>query len=188
MARPNTVENDQLIERLSRVFRTVGFEGATLAALAAASGLKKASLYHRFPGGKEQMASEVLAAAGAWLTENVLDPLRADEEPAKRLNHLCARLSSFYEEGQRSCLLNMLAASYAEQGPFDTAIKNMLEAFIAALAQVLMDAGMTPAKARTRSQFAVAQIHGSLVLCRGMNTTRPFKDCLAWIRNELIVG
>ncbi|MEO0971892.1 MAG: helix-turn-helix domain-containing protein, partial [Pseudomonadota bacterium] len=60
MPRPASINDDDLLDRLSSVFREVGYEEASMALLASASGLKKASLYHRFPGGKEQMAREVL--------------------------------------------------------------------------------------------------------------------------------
>jgi len=62
MARRATIEDDDLICKLTDVFRNVGYDGASLAVLADATGLKKASLYHRFPGGKEQMAEEVFKA------------------------------------------------------------------------------------------------------------------------------
>jgi TetR/AcrR family transcriptional regulator, lmrAB and yxaGH operons repressor len=63
MARTQSISEADLIGRLSLVFRDRGYEGAALADLASAAGLKKASLYHRFPGGKQQMAEEVMAAA-----------------------------------------------------------------------------------------------------------------------------
>ena len=71
------VDPDDLIDRLLEVFRTVGYDGATLSKLSQATGLQRASLYHRFPGGKKAMAAAVLAHAGAWLDTHVLAPLTA---------------------------------------------------------------------------------------------------------------
>ena len=51
---------EEAIAQLSKVFRQYGYEGATLARLSAATGLRKASLYHHFPKGKEKMAAAVL--------------------------------------------------------------------------------------------------------------------------------
>ena len=50
MARPQSVQDQDLMQRLSCVFRDVGYDGASLSILSEATGLKKASLYHRFPG------------------------------------------------------------------------------------------------------------------------------------------
>ena len=58
MVRTATVSDVELIERLAKVFKDYGYQGASMSIIAKASGLQKASLYHRFPGGKEQMAQE----------------------------------------------------------------------------------------------------------------------------------
>ncbi len=52
--RAPTVTRDEVIERLAGVFRSSGFERATLTELSRASGLQRSSLYHLFPGGKAQ--------------------------------------------------------------------------------------------------------------------------------------
>ena len=61
MANLKYSQND-VIQSLLEVFRKVGYDGASLQQLANATGLKKSSLYHRFPEGKKQMAEEVLKA------------------------------------------------------------------------------------------------------------------------------
>ena len=85
MGRQARIDDGVLMDKLSAVFGDVGFQGASMAALAEATGLKKASLYHRFPDGKEQMAREVLLAAGDWMTENILTPLSNDTRAGSRV-------------------------------------------------------------------------------------------------------
>ena len=51
---------------LMEVIRAKGFEGASMNDLAEATGLKKASLYHRFPGGKQEITEAVLAYTQSW--------------------------------------------------------------------------------------------------------------------------
>ena len=43
------LSREDLLDRLLLVFRDRGFEGATIAEIARATGLGKASLYHHFP-------------------------------------------------------------------------------------------------------------------------------------------
>ena len=69
------VGDAELIDKISRVFRQHGYEGATMSRLSAATGLERASLYHRFPGGKDEMVAAAAAAGGAWFGEHVLQPL-----------------------------------------------------------------------------------------------------------------
>ncbi len=47
---------EEVLDRLAAAFRRDGYDGASIARLSAATGLGKASLYHYFPGGKQDMA------------------------------------------------------------------------------------------------------------------------------------
>ena len=78
------VNEDELLDRLTCVFRTHGFEGASLSLISKATGLQRASLYHRFPGGKEEMANAVLERAWTWLNKKALFPLTGSGTPQER--------------------------------------------------------------------------------------------------------
>ena len=186
MARPAKIEESTLLKKLSDVFRDVGYEGASLAMLAEATGLKKASLYHRFPGGKEQMASEVMANAESWLTERILTPLQSSDPPQARTHAMIRNLDTFYCGGRQACLLNMMSSPRAERGPFTALIKKAFKAWTDALASALADADLDEDTARSRAERAIALLQGSLVVARGTGSTRPFRNCLAHLEQELL--
>jgi AcrR family transcriptional regulator len=186
VARPQAVSDDDVIAGLARVFRDVGYEGASMAELSAATGLQKASLYHRFPGGKRQMADEVLAAASAWFADNVLRPLNGDGPPAERLAAAIRSLNDFYEGGSRACLLNMLSSPRIEDGPFSQAIKTSLEALVDAFARLCAAAGWRTKQARRQAERMVTMLQGSLVLSRGTGSTAPFRNFLADLPSEIL--
>lgn len=186
MARPQSVEDEDLMSRLSCVFRDVGYEGASLTLLAEATGLKKASLYHRFPDGKQQMAKEVLASALGWYETNILDPLRSKAPPAERVAAIARQLDVFYAGGQHACLLNMLASPRAELGPFSDAIKGAFEALVSAFTTVARDAGHDAKAAKLRAERTVMLLQGSLVMSRGLASSKPFKTFLAGLADDLI--
>ncbi|NJN51594.1 MAG: helix-turn-helix transcriptional regulator [Gammaproteobacteria bacterium] len=75
-----------LIEQITEVFRLHGFAGATLAQLSAATGLKRASLYHHFPGGKADMANEALIAALTEMNDLALTRLAGPQGASLRLD------------------------------------------------------------------------------------------------------
>ena len=106
MARTSDTPDIELIDRLTDVFRRHGFEGASLTRISEATGLKRASLYHRFPGGKAEMAEAVLSRADEWLGTHALSPLQGRGEPADRLRIMTGALSEFYGDGKHSCLLD----------------------------------------------------------------------------------
>ncbi len=186
MARPRSVGEDDLISRLALVFCEVGYHGASLAQLAGAAGLQKASLYHRFPGGKAQMAAEVLTAATGWLADHVIAPLTAAGPPQDRLSRVVAALDGFYDGGRKSCLLNMLSSPRAEDGPFSPAIRAAFGTLTDAFARVALDAGHSPENAARRARRAVALLQGSLVVSRGTGTDAPFREFLDHLPDDLI--
>lgn len=185
MPRPSLISDEDLMRRLSCIFRDVGYSGASLAMLAEAAGLSKASLYHRFPGGKEQMAREVLDYTGGQFVEHVLSPLETDAAPQDKAKALSLKLDAFYESGLRACLLNMLSSPLSGEGPFSQQIKAMLIMLIDALSAVAMEAGASAEIARRRAERVVMLLQGSLVLSRGLGDAAPFRSCLETLENDL---
>lgn len=68
---------DTYIPCLLRLFREYGYDGATLSKISQATGLGKASLYHHFPGGKDEMVETVLDYLERWSGENILPVLQS---------------------------------------------------------------------------------------------------------------
>lgn len=188
MARKSNIENDVLLDRLSRTFRDVGYDAASLSLLSEATGLKKASLYHRFPGGKEQMGEEVLQQAGRWLTEHILIPLSGDGLPADKIAAMVKNLDRFYSGGNQACLLNLLSSPVNASGLFNQTIRAMFEAFTAALAQVAVEAGASKVDSVEKAERAIIVIQGSLVLSRGLGSTAPFQRALKQLPGILMAN
>ena len=111
MAKYYTAEAEKVIGSLISVFRNHGFEGASLSRFTEASGLIKASLYHRFPNGKEQMALAALTEVGRIFSTHVLAPVDFEEAPLQRLKLVANRLDEFYEGGTQACLLETLSGA-----------------------------------------------------------------------------
>ena len=86
------ITDGQLTEALTQVFQTYGYDGATLSRISDATGLQRASLYHRFPGGKEEMAKFVLAKADEVFAHQLLAPLGEPGEPKERIREMARRL------------------------------------------------------------------------------------------------
>lgn len=186
MGRRPLISDEELLARLGRAFRNLGYEGSSLAKLADESGLKKASLYHRFPQGKEQIAGEVLDFACQSLEQTVLASLRSDDQPDLRLRAMIDQLRVFYSDGNRACLLSMLSSPLSTADAFSERIKKTLETWISALEQTLEEAGLAPGQARQSALTSVALIQGSLVLARGMKSTQPFELAMEQLQRDLV--
>jgi AcrR family transcriptional regulator len=176
---------DQLLDQLAGVFRCSGYEGASLARLAEVSRLQKASLYHRFPRGKAQMAEAVLAEAGRWLERDVVAVLDGEGPPAERLQTMIANVRRFYEEGARGCLLESLSLGTPE-GPIAESVREALAVWIDALARCLKSAKLPAAEARRSAEDFVVRIQGALVVSRGLADRGPFRRTVKRLEEELL--
>lgn len=180
--------SDEVLEKLTHVFRTVGYEGATLSKLSRATGLQRASLYHRFPGGKKQMAEAVLSHAAAEFAEHILNPLTGLGSPRGRLEALMRNLDSLYSEGVTPCLLD--AFSRGKGGEiFGVQISGVFERWVGAIALIVAETTeCTGAQARQRAEDAVISIQGALVLCRGTRDKKPFQRILKTLPDTLLAS
>lgn len=182
-----SVSDAELMERLTELFRSVGYEAASLSDIAAASGLQKSSLYGRFPGGKEQMAADVAAYVIKTFATDILAPLTTDQPLRKRVELVARNLAEFYRDGRRYCLLDTMTVG----NPGSAALKQLsagaaywLKAFAAAAAE----AGADTDYALRRAKDAVAAIEGSLVLARVTGDTETFCRVLDNLPETLLRG
>lgn len=173
------------MRKLLLLFRQYGYEGATLTRISEATGLGRASLYHHFPKGKEEMATAVLEYVDRWMAENILNPLKADGNPGDRLQNMVTKVNALYESGGRPCILAALSMGDSHD-LFYRQIQTALQSWIDAISQVLIDDGIDAANARLRAENAILQIQGALILSRGLNNTAPFQRVLQQLPDELL--
>ena len=178
---------EEAVVRLVNVFRQYGYEGATLTRLSNATGLGKASLYHHFPNGKEEMTAAVLEYLRSKLESGILAPLRSDAVPVERLLAMAQSVNAYYNHGQQACLLAMLALGEAND-VFHAQIQQALNVWIDALAGVAMDAGIDATVSRHRAEDAILQIQGALILAKGLGDTAPFQRVLVALPNTLLAA
>lgn len=170
------VDDQQLLEGLTEAFRIYGYEGASLSRISKITGLQRASLYHRFPEGKQQMVEAVLDHTDEHFTNHILAPLHEDADPIDKIKAVSKRLKAFYVGGRRSCLLDTL--SLGDASVTHEHLKRSFKALQAALAGVARELGAPAAEARHRAEEALIRIEGALVLARAADNVKPFERVL----------
>lgn len=178
---------EEVVDRLMAVFRTYGYDGASLAELSKATGLGRSSLYHYFPGGKEDMARGVLDRIDAWLADTALAPLRGKGTPRKRLEAMLAALDAFYVGGSERCLLGNLVLG-GSRARFQARLQGTFSTWIDALAALAVETGVSRKAARERAEDAVLQIQGALILAGGLDDPAPFRRVLRRIPDLLLAA
>ncbi len=160
------------------VLRAKGFDGASMNDLSEATGLKKASLYHRFPGGKKEIAEAVLAYTGDWSEINIQQVLTDQSQtPLQRLQQAIANIRALYDDGQAICILRALTMD-SSLPLFGNLIEERFQVWIDAFAQLGRDFGFADEKAKKLALETLIRVQGSLVLSKGLGTVEPFQQNL----------
>jgi AcrR family transcriptional regulator len=185
--RAGPLSRDAIVVLLMDLFRRNGFEGVSMADVAKATGIGKSSLYHHFPGGKDEMAAAVMEAVETWVAENLVAPLSAPGSRAARVDAMLANVAALYDGGDKPCVIASMMIG-AEAGPVLPAIRAAISAWLGALQQALEDTGAQPSVACDAARDAVARIQGSLILCRALGAREPFAAARQAARRDLLAA
>lgn len=180
------VTDDVVIEQLLGVFRSVGYDGATMTELAQATGLQKASLYHRFPDGKQAMAQAVLDYIDqSSQTDIVAMLLQTALPPAERLRKALAVINMLYDGGQLSCVLRALSLGSAAE-TFREQIAGVFKGWIEGFTRLALDFSKTEIEAKQLAQSVIIRVQGVLILSRTLQQPDLFGQTLAEIETDFL--
>ncbi|PZV06345.1 MAG: TetR/AcrR family transcriptional regulator [Leptolyngbya sp.] len=183
MPRP-TAAKQTYVPPLLDLFRQYGYDGVSLSKISQATGLGKASLYHHFPGGKDDMVTTVLDTLDQWLQETALEALENEGDALARLMHMGDRISEAYSHGQKPCMLASLMLGSAKDD-FQLQVQGMLRRWMEAIAAVLIQGGMDKTLAQERSEEALVAIQGALIMARAMDDTALFERTMQRLPRQL---
>ncbi|PZS24469.1 MAG: TetR family transcriptional regulator [Pseudonocardiales bacterium] len=177
-------ERADALPALAEVFREHGYGATSLSLITAATGLGKGSLYHFFPGGKQEMASAVLADIEQWFATNVFAPLEDTIEPTQAITSMFDAVERYFHSGQRICLVGAIALGDGRD-QFNTQIRGYFARWIAALTGALTKSGRDRRPATALAEETVAGIQGAIVLARALDDPSAFGRTVAKLRAGL---
>ncbi|MEK1889681.1 MAG: TetR/AcrR family transcriptional regulator [Phyllobacterium sp.] len=178
-------ERADIVPVLAEIFREHGYEGASLATIGDRTGLGKGSLYHFFPGGKEEMAAAVLAEIDAWFEANIYRPLREATEPRAAVEAMCHSVTEYFHSGRRVCLVGAFALDNVRDR-FANCIKDYFADWQESLAQALLRSGRNADDAADLAEESVSSIQGALVLARALGDASVFERAMDRIERRLL--
>jgi TetR/AcrR family transcriptional regulator, lmrAB and yxaGH operons repressor len=179
------VNSQELFIKLKAVFRKYGYEGATLSIISEAVGLKRASLYHHFPEGKQAMAQFVLDEIGKWVEDNMVKVCLGDLPLRQKIEIILDKTNEMYECGNAACVWRVFSLGISLE-LFQKTIELQVRGLINAFAKLFEEAGEALETAQKRANEVIINIQGRLILVNAMNDTAYFTDYLADLRQELI--
>ncbi|MNS30804.1 putative HTH-type transcriptional regulator YxaF [compost metagenome] len=166
----------RLIETTARLLQVQGYRNTGLNQILDESGAPKGSLYHYFPGGKEELAAAAIAHAATDVATRLTAICAAEATPQSAidavLDHFIAELegSGF----QKGCPVATVALEEAGQNPtLQQACAQAYQAWQAGLEAFFQAHGHPDAPGEAES-FLVA-LEGALLLSRVRHDTTPLR-------------
>jgi AcrR family transcriptional regulator len=165
---------ERIVQASAELLAKQGYNATGVKQIVTAAQAPFGSLYHFFPGGKEELGAEAIRASGAiyeQLIEAVFDPA---PDPVTGVRLFFAGAAAHLEETDYAdaCPIATVAlevSSASEQ--MRLACAEVFESWIAAGAQRLERAGRSPERARALIVAMLATLEGAFVLARASRST-----------------
>jgi TetR/AcrR family transcriptional regulator, lmrAB and yxaGH operons repressor len=173
---------DRMIAAARRLFREHGYLGTALSDVVAESAAPRGSIYFHFPGGKEELASEVtLMHAGdhiAHINRAAATTATAGQLVEAVIGRIREELiSSNYREG--CAMAPIVIESTPASDQLSDATRRGFQDMIATLAARLTEKGIPHDRATEVATHAWSSVEGALILSRVLHSPEPFDLAIA---------
>ena len=172
------LHRENLVRTAMRLFRRQGYAASGLQQILAESGAPKGSLYHYFPGGKEELAVAAVELAGSLISEELEKLAVKSADPQAFLSAYGNTLGRWMKEGgfaSGSPITTVLLECAPHNEAVTAAGLRAHKDWIRIIAGVYETAGAKPAEAAERAEFAIAAFEGALVLARVRQSAAPLQ-------------
>jgi len=164
-----------------------GTAGTTVDAVLAHSDTPRGSVYHHFPGGRDQIVTDAVRFAGDQIA-GFIDP---DLEPHEALRRFAAFWKANLEatDFRAGCPVVALAVGGAEAilGA-DELVTHVFARWHALFVMMLTRHGFGRRRAERMATLSIAAVEGAVVLCRAERSAAPLDDVVAELSPLLVVG
>jgi AcrR family transcriptional regulator len=175
---------DRILEASAVLFRRNGYTGTGLKQIVTTANAPFGSLYHFFPGGKEQLGAEVIRTSG-MLYLQLFDIFFASAE------NLVSGVEAFFTSAAETlretdyadaCPIATVALEVASTNePLRKATADVFTAWIDAGTKGLLKFGLTEQAARRFTIAVITSLEGAFVLSRALRSTEPLEAASATI-------
>ncbi len=178
MAKVSSTREDMLATAVD-LFAERGYDGIGIAELLAKSGSPRGSLYFHFPGGKEQIGTEVVARVGA----EVAARFRGLHDSGVDLETFIDRVfkTTAKESKERnytaSCPMAAIATGFGNGNPkLAAAVRGAFASWEAEIRTAAKARGMTDANASVFASAMLAAMEGAFVTSKALESSDPHKN------------
>ena len=167
---------ERILDVTAELFRQYGYTGTGLKQIVANANAPFGSLYHFFPGGKEQLGAEVIHRSGRMYYELFEAVLDAAPDAVTGVSDFFVGAAEVLRQTDYAdaCPIATVALEVASSSePLRAATAAVFESWIDGAAGRLTAAGVPTARARELAILVINMLEGAFVLSRAMRSTQP---------------
>ena len=165
---------DRILDVTAELFRRYGYTGTGLKQIVSDAAAPFGSIYHHFPGGKEQLGEAVIRRSGQMYLElfemiydGAADPVSAVDDFFTGAAEVLR--TTDYEDACPIATVALEVASTNEA--LRRATADVFESWIASATDRFTAAGIGTPQAHELAVFVISALEGAFVLCRAMKST-----------------
>lgn len=173
---------ERLLEAATLLLRRSGLAGAGINEIVRESGAPKGSIYHHFPDGKAQIATEALARHAVAVEAFIDAAVAGRRSPPAKLQTLFEAFAVRVEESGflLSCPAGTVCLDLeAGMEGLRAAVAGSFASYAGAIARQFPLA--SPARTHSFAGLVVTAIEGAYLRCRAERSGAPFREAGQWL-------
>lgn len=181
------------MQRSAELFRRQGFAGTGVKQIAAEASAPFGSLYHFFPGGKEQLGEEVIRWSGGIYGLLIDAFFKPGEDPVAATRNFFAAAATTLRDSDYAdaCPIATVALEMSSTNePMRQACADVFDGWIDSATERLVECGLPRRRSRALAISLIASLEGAFVLSRALRSTEPVEvagaTCTAAVREAIV--
>lgn len=175
---------ERMIDGALALLARRGLQATSFSELLAATGVPRGSLYHHFPGGKDQLVAEAVDRAGAVLSDALAPVAGAPaEQVVVRFLAIWRAVITRSQCGSGCAVAAVTIATDSAELLAKAAA--VFRAWHDLLAGLLRQGGLPAPQARQFAMLLMASIEGAVVLSRAEQSLEPFEAVAAQLMEQV---
>ena len=179
---------ERIVEAAARLFWHQGFTGTGMKQVVVEAGAPFGSLYHFFPGGKEQLGAEVVRWSGRQYAAVVAATLMGRGQPARIVERSFAAAAETLIETDYADACPIATVALEVSSTNDTmrvACAEVFDSWVSGLQAWFEFKGVPATRSRDLALTFLMLLEGAFILCRAGRTTAPLQTAGRVAANEV---
>lgn len=169
---------EQILETTASLMQRQGYCATGLNQIIKESGAPKGSLYHYFPGGKEELAVKAIQTSANLLAEQLQEAIDEMGTVAKGIPHFIRKYATYFEESgyEKGCPITTVTLETANTSEaLQIASRDLYHSWCQVIIEHLMTEEWQEDEAREMAIFMMSSFSGALVMGRAAQRIEPLE-------------